>query len=63
MKLVYRAAALKEVREAFAWYLSEAGQRQATIFRDELNAKVALLMVTCFASLLYRINDVPRVIG
>lgn len=45
MKLVYRAAALKEVREALAWYLSEAGQRQATIFRDELNAKVALLMV------------------
>lgn len=44
MKIVYRAAALEEVREAFAWYLSEAGQRQAQSFRQELNAKVALLM-------------------
>ena len=44
MKLVFRAAALGELREAVAWYLREAGQRQADAFCDELNAKVALLM-------------------
>jgi len=45
MKLVYRAAALKEVCAAIAWYQSEAGQRQAQLFRQELNSKVALLMM------------------
>ena len=44
MKIVYRAAALEEIREAFAWYLKEAGQLQAQKFRDELNAKLALLL-------------------
>ncbi len=44
MKVVYRAAALEELREAVAWYLKAAGQRQAEAFRDELNAKAALLM-------------------
>ena len=44
MKIVYRAAALEEIRDAFAWYLREAGQRHAQRFRDELNAKLALLL-------------------
>jgi toxin ParE1/3/4 len=44
MKLVFRAAALEELSEAVAWYLNKAGQRQADAFRDELNAKLALLM-------------------
>ena len=44
MKIVYRAAALEEVREAVGWYLGEAGQRQAEAFHYELNAKVALLI-------------------
>ncbi len=44
MRVVYRAAALQELREVVAWYLKEAGQRQAEAFRDELNAKVALLV-------------------
>lgn len=44
MKIVYRAVALEEIREAFAWYLKEAGQLQAQKFRDELNAKLALLL-------------------
>ena len=44
MKFVFRAAALEESREAIAWYLQEAGQRQADAFRDEVNAKLTLLM-------------------
>ena len=44
MIIVYRAAALDEIREAFAWYFKEAGQLQAQRFRDELNAKLALLV-------------------
>lgn len=44
MRVVYRAAALDEIRDAFAWYLKEAGQPQAQRFRDELNAKLALLV-------------------
>lgn len=44
MRIVYRSAALEEIREAFAWYLREAGQLQAQRFRDELNAKLALLL-------------------
>ncbi len=44
MKIVFRAAALEESREAIAWYLQEAGQRQADAFRDEVNAKLTLLM-------------------
>lgn len=44
MRIVYRAAAVEEVREAFAWYLKEAGQRQAQRFRYELNGRQALLV-------------------
>ncbi len=44
MRIVYRSAALEEIRDAFAWYLKEAGQRHAQRFRDELNAKLALLL-------------------
>ena len=44
MRVVYRAAALDEIRDAFAWDLKEAGQLQAQRFRDEFNAKLALLV-------------------
>lgn len=44
MRVVYRAAALEELREAVAWCLKAAGQRNAEAFRDELNANAALLM-------------------
>ncbi len=65
MRIVYRAAALDEIRDAFAWYLKEAGQLHAQRFRDELNAKLALLVAhppggTAGASSASDANDIRR---
>lgn len=44
MRVIYEPAASEELREAVAWYLTEAGPRQAEVLIRDIDARLALLM-------------------
>ncbi len=44
MRVIYEPASYEELREAVAWYLKEAGQRQAEALNRDIDARLALLM-------------------
>ena len=44
MKVIYEPEAFEEVQQASEWYLVEAGERIASEFLQEIEAKCALLI-------------------
>lgn len=44
MKVIFEPSAFEELRESIAWYLAQAGRRQAEALNREIEARLALLI-------------------